>query len=178
MAAMIAQNAVSGKTLRSASGAVVRATSNGPSGRAGGVQAASAATVAAAARTASILMARRETAGRGSVDRANATARATPARTGPRLLSLTSSLFPGLRRVASVARPMRLRLADDSPATVSLRGRQVASRGRGGPGPGAPSLSRMDALIRLEEVTKSYDSDATPAMDGVSMQIAPARRWR
>jgi len=36
----------------------------------------------------------------------------------------------------------------------------------------------MDALIRLEEVTKSYDSDATPAMDGVSMQIAPARRWR
>jgi ABC-type taurine transport system ATPase subunit len=31
----------------------------------------------------------------------------------------------------------------------------------------------MDALIRLEEVPKRYDSDATPAADGVSMQIAP-----
>ena len=31
----------------------------------------------------------------------------------------------------------------------------------------------MDALIRLEEVTKRYDSDAAPAVDGVSMQIAP-----
>ena len=31
----------------------------------------------------------------------------------------------------------------------------------------------MDALIRLDEVTKRYDSDATPAMDGASMQIAP-----
>src|SRR6516162_11554880 len=91
---MIVQNAVSGKTLRSASGAVVRATSNGPSGRAGGGPAASAATVAAAARTASILMARRETAGRGSVDRANASAWARLAQTSPRLLSLTSPLSP------------------------------------------------------------------------------------
>ena len=31
----------------------------------------------------------------------------------------------------------------------------------------------MDALIRLEEVPKRYDSDAAPAVDGVSMQIAP-----
>jgi putative ABC transport system ATP-binding protein len=31
----------------------------------------------------------------------------------------------------------------------------------------------MDALIRLEEVTKRYDRDAAPAVDGVSMQIAP-----
>ena len=31
----------------------------------------------------------------------------------------------------------------------------------------------MDALIRLGEVTKRYDSDAAPAVDGVSMQIAP-----
>jgi putative ABC transport system ATP-binding protein len=31
----------------------------------------------------------------------------------------------------------------------------------------------MDALIRLEEVTKRYDGDAAPAVDGVSMQIAP-----
>ena len=31
----------------------------------------------------------------------------------------------------------------------------------------------MDALIRLEEVTKRYGSDAAPAVDGVSMQIAP-----
>jgi putative ABC transport system ATP-binding protein len=30
----------------------------------------------------------------------------------------------------------------------------------------------MDALIRLGEVTKRYDSDAAPAVDGVSMQIA------
>jgi putative ABC transport system ATP-binding protein len=31
----------------------------------------------------------------------------------------------------------------------------------------------MDALIRLDEVTKRYDSDAAPAVDGVSVQIAP-----
>ena len=31
----------------------------------------------------------------------------------------------------------------------------------------------MDALIGLDEVTKRYDSDAAPAVDGVSMQIAP-----
>ena len=31
----------------------------------------------------------------------------------------------------------------------------------------------MDALIRLEEVTKRYDSDAAPAVDGVSVRIAP-----
>ena len=31
----------------------------------------------------------------------------------------------------------------------------------------------MDALIRLDEVTKRYDGDAAPAVDGVSMQIAP-----
>ena len=30
----------------------------------------------------------------------------------------------------------------------------------------------MDALIRLDEVTKRYDSGAAPAVDGVSMQIA------
>ena len=32
----------------------------------------------------------------------------------------------------------------------------------------------MDALTRLDEVTKRYDGDAAPAVDGVSMQIAPA----
>jgi len=31
----------------------------------------------------------------------------------------------------------------------------------------------MDALIRLDEVTKRYDGDAAPAVDGVSLQIAP-----
>jgi putative ABC transport system ATP-binding protein len=31
----------------------------------------------------------------------------------------------------------------------------------------------MDPFIRLEQVTKRYDSDAAPAVDGVSMQIAP-----
>ena len=31
----------------------------------------------------------------------------------------------------------------------------------------------MDALIRLDEVTKRHDSDAAPAVDGVNMQIAP-----
>ena len=30
----------------------------------------------------------------------------------------------------------------------------------------------MDALIGLDEVTKRHDSDAAPAVDGVSMQIA------
>jgi len=36
-----------------------------------------------------------------------------------------------------------------------------------------PSLPRTDALIRLDDVTKRYDSDAAPAVDGVGMQIAP-----
>jgi putative ABC transport system ATP-binding protein len=31
----------------------------------------------------------------------------------------------------------------------------------------------MDALIRLDQVTKRYDSGAAPAVDGVSIQIAP-----
>jgi putative ABC transport system ATP-binding protein len=31
----------------------------------------------------------------------------------------------------------------------------------------------MDALIRLEEVTKRYDGDAAPAVHGVGMQITP-----
>ena len=31
----------------------------------------------------------------------------------------------------------------------------------------------MDALIRLDEVTKRYNGDAAPAVDGVNMQIAP-----
>ena len=31
----------------------------------------------------------------------------------------------------------------------------------------------MDALIRLDEVTKRYNGDAAPAVDGVSMQITP-----
>jgi putative ABC transport system ATP-binding protein len=31
----------------------------------------------------------------------------------------------------------------------------------------------MDALIRLDEVTKRYGSDAAPAVDGASNQIAP-----
>ena len=39
--------------------------------------------------------------------------------------------------------------------------------------PPVPSSSRMDALIRLEEVTKRYDGDAAPAVHGVGMQIAP-----
>jgi len=30
----------------------------------------------------------------------------------------------------------------------------------------------MDALIRLDEVTKRYDNDAAPAVDGVSLRIA------
>jgi len=33
-------------------------------------------------------------------------------------------------------------------------------------------VPRMDALIRLDEVTKRYDSDSAPAVHGVGMQIA------
>src|SRR6516164_3308464 len=39
--------------------------------------------------------------------------------------------------------------------------------------PAVPGLPGMDALIRLDEVTKRYDGDAAPAVDGVSLQIAP-----
>src|SRR6516164_960799 len=39
--------------------------------------------------------------------------------------------------------------------------------------PAVPGLPGMDALIRLEEVTKRYNSDAAPAVDGVNVQIAP-----
>jgi len=36
----------------------------------------------------------------------------------------------------------------------------------------APSFG-MDALIRLEEVTKRYDSDGAPAVAGVTMEVSP-----
>ena len=39
--------------------------------------------------------------------------------------------------------------------------------------PAVPGFPGTDALIRLEEVTKRYDSDGAPAVDGVSMQITP-----
>ena len=39
--------------------------------------------------------------------------------------------------------------------------------------PAVPGGPGTDALIRLDEVTKRYDSDAAPAVDGVSLQIAP-----
>ena len=39
--------------------------------------------------------------------------------------------------------------------------------------PAVPGLPGMDVLIRLDEVTKRYDGDAAPAVDGVSLQIAP-----
>ena len=39
--------------------------------------------------------------------------------------------------------------------------------------PAVPSSSRIDALIRLEDVTKRYDGDAAPAVEGVSVQVAP-----
>jgi putative ABC transport system ATP-binding protein len=49
----------------------------------------------------------------------------------------------------------------------SLGADPAAGRPREGGLPG------MDALIGLDEVTRRYDSDAGPAVDGVSMQIAP-----
>ena len=39
--------------------------------------------------------------------------------------------------------------------------------------PAVPGLPRIDALIRLEDLAKRYDSAAGPAVDGVGMQIAP-----
>jgi putative ABC transport system ATP-binding protein len=39
--------------------------------------------------------------------------------------------------------------------------------------PAVPSSSRIDALIRLEDVTKRYDGDAAPAVHAVGMQITP-----
>jgi putative ABC transport system ATP-binding protein len=39
--------------------------------------------------------------------------------------------------------------------------------------PAVPSLPHTDALILLDEVTKRYDGDAAPAVDGVGIQIAP-----
>jgi putative ABC transport system ATP-binding protein len=33
----------------------------------------------------------------------------------------------------------------------------------------------MDALVRIEQVTKSYDDDGRPALDGVSLEIAPGQ---
>ena len=31
----------------------------------------------------------------------------------------------------------------------------------------------MDALIQLSDVTKRYDNDGQPAVDGVSLEVAP-----
>ena len=44
-------------------------------------------------------------------------------------------------------------------------------RGPAQPG-GRDGATMMDALIRLDQVTKRYDSDAAPAVHGVRMQIA------
>ncbi len=37
----------------------------------------------------------------------------------------------------------------------------------------APTVPVMDALIQLSEVTKRYDNDGHPAVDGVSLTVAP-----
>src|SRR5262245_46747646 len=62
---------------------------------------------------------------------------------------------------------------DDRAGEITIRGRRVASCGRRGTGPGGPSLRGMDALKPLDEVTQRYGSDAAPAVDGVSLKIAP-----
>src|SRR5262249_32002990 len=36
-----------------------------------------------------------------------------------------------------------------------------------------PTVPLMDALVRIDNVTKRYDSDGQPAVDGVSLEIAP-----
>jgi putative ABC transport system ATP-binding protein len=40
-------------------------------------------------------------------------------------------------------------------------------------GAGPPTLRLMDALVRISEVTKRYDSDSHPAVDAVSLTVAP-----
>ena len=66
------------------------------------------------------------------------------------------------------------------PAAMTARGRAptVACVPRMGRGESRRSL--VDALIRLDEVTKRYDDDSRPALDRVSLEIArarPSRSW-
>ena len=100
-----------------------------------------------------------------------------PGQTSSRRHSLAIACQPIVFRAppgASPARRIRLHRADDRACGITIRGERVASRGRRGPGPGGPSLPGMDALIKLDEVTKPYGSDAAPAADGVSLQITPS----
>src|SRR5215469_3988123 len=99
-----------------------------------------------------------------------------PGQTSLRRHSLAIACQPIVFRAppsASPARRIRLHRADDRACGITIRGERVASRGRRAPGPGGPSLPCMDALIKLEEVTKPYGSDAAPAAGGVSLRIAP-----
>ena len=53
------------------------------------------------------------------------------------------------------------------------RGGAFASGGGRRRRPALPTVPLMDALVRIDDVTKRYDSDGQPAVDGVSLEIAP-----
>ena len=49
----------------------------------------------------------------------------------------------------------------------------IASGGGRPRRPAPPTVRRMDALVRIDNVTKRYDKDGQPAVDGVSLDVAP-----
>ena len=52
-------------------------------------------------------------------------------------------------------------------------GTAIASGGGRVGRPAPPTVPLMDALVRLDNVTKRYDNDGSPAVDGVSLDVAP-----
>ena len=94
--------------------------------------------------------------------------------------SADERLLPAASPIARVAvrecRPQLLALAArlfDVERPVSARGpSEVAHPGRREPRPATPTVPGMDALISLDEVTKRYDNDGRPALDGVRLEVA------
>jgi putative ABC transport system ATP-binding protein len=123
--------------------------------------------------------ARREILVRGSADRANTSAWRNQPRARAGLLArtllcaFTCPLSPDSGAAPSAVRGIQLHRKDDSQPESADYGIPVAHCGGRQRGAAGPTVPRMDALIRLSEVTKRYGSDGRPAVDRVRLDIAP-----
>ena len=73
---------------------------------------------------------------------------------------------------------MNVEITSGWAASGAVSGARPGGRSSGPPGGTSPAASRpargasTDALIRVSDVTKRYDSDGRPAVDGVSLEVA------
>src|SRR6266699_2229427 len=135
-----------------------------------------AAIVTAAARATSPALETPDRTARRAADRTRAASRpARPAVIGrvcPRELSATCPLSLAAGGKPSSVRPKSVHRRDEAPAGSAGYGTQVGSCGRcDGHGHG-PSVPSMDTLVQLTDVSKRYDSDGSPAVAHVSMEVA------